>query len=70
MAKEIELNIRIDERGQIHVEPQGTQGAECLDVMAFLDRVKGLTVLETTPNDDMKAKKVQMVGKQGVKRER
>ena len=64
MAKEVTLEVRIDEKGQIHVEPKGTQGAECLNLMAFLDKVKGLTVLETTPNDDMKEKKVQQIGKQ------
>jgi putative aminopeptidase FrvX len=64
MAKEVTLEVQIDEKGQIHVEPKGTQGAECLNLMAFLDKVKGLTVVETTPNDDMKEKKVQQVGKQ------
>lgn len=64
MAKEVTLEVQIDEKGQIHVEPKGTQGAECLNLIAFLDKVKGLNVLETTPNDDMKEKKVQRTSQQ------
>ena len=64
MTKEVTLEVKIDEKGEIHVVPKGTQGAECLNLMSFLDKIKGMNVVETTPNDDMKEKKVQQVGKQ------
>ena len=64
MAKEVYLEAEIDEKGNVHVVPNGTQGAECIELMAFLDKIKGFNVLETTPNEDMKEKKVQRVGKQ------
>jgi hypothetical protein len=66
MAKEVTLEVQIDEKGEIHVVPKGTQGSECLNLMSFLDKVKGLCVLETTHNDDMKEKKVQQVGQQKI----
>ncbi len=66
MTKEVTLEVRIDEKGEIHVVPKGTQGAECLNLMGFLDKIKGLCVQETTPNDDMKEKKVQQIGKQKI----
>jgi len=56
--KEVELNFIIDKDGKIQVEPKGTEGSECLDLMAFLDRIPGFEVLETITNDDMKKKKV------------
>ena len=37
MAKEVELNIKIDKTGKVTVEPKGTSGKECLDLMKFLD---------------------------------
>jgi hypothetical protein len=54
MAKEVELNIHIDKNGKVVVEPKGTSGKECLDLMKFLDKIPGFTVKETTPNEDMK----------------
>ena len=54
MAKEVELNIKIGKDGKITVEPKGTSGKECLDLMKFLDKIPGFTVKETTPNEDMK----------------
>jgi acetyl-CoA C-acetyltransferase len=42
MAKEVELNIHIDKNGKVVVEPKGTSGKECLDLMKFLDKIPGL----------------------------
>jgi hypothetical protein len=53
MAKEVELNIKIGKDGKVTVEPKGTSGAECLDLMKFLDKIPGFIVKETTPNKDM-----------------
>ena len=39
MAKEVELNIHIDKNGKVVVEPKGTSGKECLDLMKFLDKI-------------------------------
>ena len=54
MAKEVELNIKIDKNGRVTVEPKGTSGKECLDLMKFLDKIPGFQVKETTPNKDMR----------------
>jgi hypothetical protein len=54
MAKEVELNIKIDKNGKVTVTPKGTQGKECLDLMKFLDKIAGFEVSETVPNTDMK----------------
>ena len=54
MAKEVELNIKIDKNGKVTVEPKGTSGKECLDLMKFLDKIPGFQVKETTPNKDMR----------------
>jgi hypothetical protein len=54
MSKEIELKITIDANGKVFVEPKGTKGEECLEIMKFLDKIEGFEVLETTPNKDMK----------------
>ena len=54
MAKEVELNIKIDKNGKITVEPKGTSGKECLDLMKFLDKIPGFEVKETTSNKDMR----------------
>lgn len=53
MAKEVELNIKIGKDGKVTVEPKGTSGAECLDLMKFLDKIPGFTVKEISPNKDM-----------------
>jgi hypothetical protein len=56
MSKKVELIIEIDDSGKITVTPKGTSGKECLDLMSFLDKIEGLNVIETTPNEDMIAK--------------
>ncbi len=53
MAKEVELYIKIGKDGKVSVEPKGTSGTECLDLMKFLDKIPGFVVKETTPNKDM-----------------
>ena len=55
MAKEVELNIKISKDGKVTVEPKGTSGSECLDLMKFLDKISGFTIKETTPNKDMQS---------------
>lgn len=67
-SKPVELHIELDEKAELHVVPKGTEGAECLDLMAFLEKIPGFTVLESTPNEDMKKKTVQIASKQKVKR--
>ena len=54
MSKEIELNIEIDEKGNVKVTPKGTVGKECLDILKFLDKIEGFQVTETVDNEDMK----------------
>jgi hypothetical protein len=51
--KEVDLEITILENGEMKIVPKGTAGKECLDIMAFLDKIPGVTVKETTPNKDM-----------------
>ncbi len=58
MSKEVELNIKIDKNGKVTVEPKGTEGKECLDLMKFLDKIQGINVVETKPNKDMDVKSV------------
>lgn len=67
MAKKVNIEIEIDEQGKIHASPDGTEGTECLNLLAFLDKIPGLTVLETVKNDDFKTKKVQINSLQSVK---
>ena len=50
MPKEIELNIEIDEKGNVKVTPKGTVGKECLDILKFLDKLEGVEVQETVAN--------------------
>ena len=56
MAKEIELNISITKDGEVLIEPKGTEGKECLDIMKFLDKINGIEVKSTVPNNDMNKK--------------
>ena len=58
MSKEVELNIKIDKNGKIFIEPKGTQGKECLDLMKFLDKIQGINIIETKANKDMDVKSV------------
>jgi hypothetical protein len=53
MSKKVELIIEIDEKGKIVVTPKGTVGKECLDLMAFLDKIEDFDVIETIANEDM-----------------
>lgn len=65
MSKEVELNITIGKDGKITVEPKGTEGKECLDLMKFLEKIEGLKVIETVPNKDMQ-KDNKIFDNQGV----
>lgn len=67
MPKPIDLVIEISEDGDIIVKINGTEGTECLDVMAFLDTIDSLLVEETISTKDMQTKDVQTVGQQNVK---
>lgn len=69
MPKEIELNIEIDEKGNVKVTPKGTVGKECLDIMKFLDKLEGVEVKETVANEDMNKTTLQKINVQGVKNE-
>jgi hypothetical protein len=53
MSKKVELIIEIDEKGKIKVTPKGTVGPECLELMAFLDKIEDFEVIETIANEDM-----------------
>lgn len=65
MSKEVELNITIGKDGKITIEPKGTEGKECLDLMKFLDKIEGMKTIETIPNKDM-GKEKQIYDNQGV----
>jgi hypothetical protein len=69
MSKEIELNIEIDEKGNVKVTPKGTVGKECLDILKFLDKLEGVEVKETVANEDMNKTKISNLNIQGVKNE-
>lgn len=60
MSKKIELNIVIDEEGNILASPEGTEGTECLGLMNFLDKIEGFEVTETVLHKNLKTKKVQI----------
>lgn len=53
MSKKVELMIEIDKTGKITVTPKGTVGKECLDLMAFLDKIESFDVIETILNSDI-----------------
>lgn len=63
MSKRVELIIEIDREGKIKVTPKGTVGTECLELMAFLDKIKDFNVLETIPNEDMGVQDAKVVEK-------
>ena len=69
MSKEIELNIEIDEKGNVKVTPKGTVGKECLDILKFLDKLEGVEIKETVANEDMNKTKISNLNIQGVKNE-
>ena len=69
MSKEIELNIEIDEKGNVKVTPKGTVGKECLDILKFLDKLEGVEIKETVANEDMNKTKKSNLNIQGVKNE-
>jgi hypothetical protein len=66
MSKKVELVIEIDEKGKILVTPKGTSGPECLELMAFLDKIEGIEVVDTIPNEDM-GKNIKTQSKNKIK---
>ena len=56
MAKEIELEIKIDRNGKINAVPKGTVGTECLDLLKFLDKINGAKNIITEFNEDLRKK--------------
>lgn len=50
--KQVELHIEITDDGRIIAKPKGTQGSECLDLMAFLDTIEGFNTEETKKTDE------------------
>ncbi len=69
MPKEIELNIEMDEKGNVKVTPKGTVGKEGVDILKFLDKLEGVEVKETVANEDMNKTSLQKINVQGVKNE-
>ena len=69
MSKKVELIIEIDEQGKIVVTPKGTVGKECLELMAFLDKIDSFEVLETIFNDDMHKTKKDTIKQKIVDKE-
>jgi len=53
MSKKVELIIEIDSKGKITVTPKGTSGPECLELLAFLDKIDDLIVTDVIHNEDM-----------------
>jgi putative aminopeptidase FrvX len=64
MAKEVELNIKIDKTGKVTVEPKGTSGKECLDLMKFLDEIPGFEVKGIKPNKDMQEEHKEVINQE------
>ena len=64
MAKEVELNIKIGKDGKVTVEPKGTSGKECLDLMKFLDKIPGFEVKEIKPNKDMQDEHKEVINQE------
>ncbi len=64
MSKKVELIIEISEDGTIKVTPSGTIGKECLELMAFLDKIEGFNVSETVLNDDFKKTNIISINKE------
>ena len=64
MAKEVELNIKIDKTGKVTVEPKGTSGKECLDLMKFLDKIPCFEVKEIKPNKDMQDEHKEVINQE------
>ena len=44
MSKKVELIIEIDSKGNILITPKGTVGSECIELMAFLDKIESFKV--------------------------
>ena len=61
MSKKVELIIEINEQGKITVTPKGTVGKECLELMAFLDKIEDFEIIETIANEDMGKKHKDVV---------
>jgi len=57
MSKKVELIFEIDQTGKILVSPKGTVGKECMDLMAFLDKIAGVEVSTTRFEDVNKTNK-------------
>ncbi len=66
MAKQVQMIVEIDENGELHVEAEGTSGTECVDLLKFLDFVKGMTVIDSGKTDDSKNQKIQSTGTQRI----
>lgn len=60
MSKKVELIIEIDSSGKISVTPKGTVGKECIELMAFLDKIDGVEVI-TTDILDLKSETKEVV---------
>lgn len=64
MAKQVTLKIRIDKNGKLHAEPTGTEGDECLNLMEFIKRIPGISVLEMDRTDGGEAQRAEITNKQ------
>lgn len=52
MSKEVEVEIKIDSKGKVHILPKGTIGNECLELLKFFDKINGIKNIELTMNSD------------------
>lgn len=66
MAKNVSLKIDVTKDGKIVCESVGTQGTECMDLMAFIDRIPGFNVSEVHRKAEFKDKQVQIANTQTV----
>lgn len=52
MSKEVEVEIKIDSKGKVHILPKGTIGNECLELLKFFDKIDGIKNISITMNQD------------------
>ena len=66
MSKEVALNFVFGKDGKIHLTPDGTEGPECLELMACIEAINGFHTEETVMHDDAHEKFAKIVNNQKV----